>query len=268
MLNKLSCRAAFAGFLMFGLAAPLMAASLPSAGLGQAWPNTVDMSSSPSWHAYAFMLGGIKYVQVNDVNGNVLGAVGAVNGQFITLPIGRFSQLVSTPQDPVNIHKLTTAASVTSPAMVYQDGSIRIMATTLSNGMVQLTASTCDPIECNSHIKVNGATAQSTTDTCDPIECNSHIRVNGAIAQSTTDTCDPIECNSHIKVNGAIAQSTTDTCDPIECNSHIKVNRAMVPSTTDTCDPIECNSHIKVSAVAVPSTTETCDPIECNSHRQ
>ncbi|MEO9078905.1 MAG: hypothetical protein ABI268_06285 [Rhodanobacter sp.] len=244
MFKKLSCRAAFAGFMMFGLAAPLMAASLPSTGLGQAWPNTVDLSSSPSWHAYAFMLGGVKYVQVNDANGNVLGAVGAVNGQFITLPIGRFSQLVSTPQDPVNIRKLTTAASVAAPVMVYQDGTILIMATTLSNGMVQLTASTCDPIECNSHVNARVPSASPTTEACDPIECNSHINARAASTSSSTKGCDPIECNSHINARAASTPSTTKGCDPIECNSHLKVNATVVPSTTKTCDPIECNSHV------------------------
>jgi hypothetical protein len=150
-----------------------------------------------------------------------MGAVGAVNGQFITLPIGRFSQLVSTPQDPVNIRKLTTAASMTSPSMVYQDGTILIMATTLSNGMVQLTASTCDPIECNSHVNVRATSAQSTTQTCDPIECNSHVNVRGTSVQSMTQTCDPIECNSHLQVTVPVVQPTTQTCDPIECNSHV-----------------------------------------------
>ncbi|HWU75186.1 MAG TPA: hypothetical protein VN043_01670 [Rhodanobacter sp.] len=266
MLNKLSCRAAFAGLLMFGLATPLMAASMPSTGLGQAWPNTVDASSSPSWHAYVFMLGGVKYVQINDANGNVVGAVGTVNGQFITLPIGRFSQLVSTPQDPVNIRKLTTAASVASPTTVYQDGTILIKAATLSNGMVQLTASTCDPIECNSHVNASGAATQSTTDPCDPIECNSHVKATAAAVQSKTETCDPIECNSHVNATAASTQSTTETCDPIECNSHVNVTAAATQSTTDPCDPIECNSHIKVSGATTQSTTGTCDPVECNSH--
>ncbi|MBW4049507.1 MAG: hypothetical protein HIU89_16785, partial [Proteobacteria bacterium] len=148
---------------MFGLSTPILAASPPSMGLGQTWPNAVDVSPSPHWHAYVFMLGGIKYVQINDINGNVLGAVGTVKGQFIVLPIGRFSQLVATPQDPVNAQKVSAATAVTSPTTVYQDSNTLITATRLSNGAVQLTAAACDPIECNSHGQVTGASTGSTT---------------------------------------------------------------------------------------------------------
>ncbi|MEP7186383.1 MAG: hypothetical protein ABI767_11155, partial [Rhodanobacter sp.] len=100
MLKKISSRAMFAGVLMLAMSSQAFASDPPSAGLGQSWPNTADMSRSPSLHAYVFMLRGVKYVQVNDINGNVLGAVGTANGEFITLPIGRFSNLVSTPQEP------------------------------------------------------------------------------------------------------------------------------------------------------------------------
>lgn len=153
MLKKLSHRAALAGFLVFGLSTSAFAVSPPSAGLGQAWPNTVDVSPSPNWHAYVFMLGGVKYVQINDINGNVLGAVGAANGQFITLPIGRFSQLVATPQEPAATP--ATAPAAATATTVYQDSATQITATPLSNGTVQLQAlSTCtDPIECNNRVQ-------------------------------------------------------------------------------------------------------------------
>ncbi len=152
MLKKLSHRAALAGFLVFCLSTSAFAVSPPSAGLGQAWPNTVDVSRSPQWHAYVFMLGGVKYVQVNDINGNVLGAVGTANGQFITLPIGRFSQLVSTPQEPAATP--ATAPAAATATTVYQDSTTQITATPLSNGTVQLNAvATCDPIECNNRLQ-------------------------------------------------------------------------------------------------------------------
>jgi hypothetical protein len=147
MFNNLSRRVAFAGVLAIGLSASAWAASPPSMGLGQAWPNTVDVSPNPGWHAYVFMLGGVKYVQVNDINGNVLGAVGTANGQFITLPIGQFSQLVATPQEPAS--SPTTATPVADPTTVYQDATTTVTATPLSNGAVQLNATACDPIECN-----------------------------------------------------------------------------------------------------------------------
>lgn len=152
MLKKISHRAALAGFLVFGLSTSAFAVSPPSAGLGQAWPNTVDVSRSPQWHAYVFMLGGVKYVQVNDINGNVLGAVGTANGQFITLPIGRFSQLVATPQEPAATP--ATAPAAAAATTVYQDSTTQITATPLSNGTVQLNAAaTCDPIECNNRLQ-------------------------------------------------------------------------------------------------------------------
>jgi hypothetical protein len=152
MLKKISHRAALAGFLVFGLSTSAFAVSPPSAGLGQAWPNTVDVSRSPQWHAYVFMLGGVKYVQVNDINGNVLGAVGTANGQFITLPIGRFSQLVATPQEPAATP--ATAPAAATATTVYQDSTTQITATPLSNGTVQLNAAaTCDPIECNNRLQ-------------------------------------------------------------------------------------------------------------------
>jgi len=153
MLKKLSHQAVLTGFLVFGLSTAAFAASPPSAGLGQAWPNTVDVSRSPNWHAYVFMLGGVKYVQINDINGNVLGAVGTANGQFITLPIGRFSQLVATPQEPAATP--STASAAASPATVYQDSTTQITATPLSNGTVKLNAlSVCnDPVECSSRVQ-------------------------------------------------------------------------------------------------------------------
>lgn len=153
MLRKLSRRAVLAGFLVCGMSTSAFAVSPPSAGLGQAWPNAADVSSSPNFHAYVFKLGGIKYVQVNDLNGNVLGAIGTSNGQFITLPIGRFSRLVATPQ--ASAATPATAPAAASAITVYKDATTQITATPLSDGTVQLQAlSTCtDPIECNNRVR-------------------------------------------------------------------------------------------------------------------
>lgn len=146
-------RAALAGLLLAGLSGAAFAANPPSTGLGQAWPNTTDMSASPNWHAYVFTLAGIKYVQINDLNGNVLGAVGTASGQFITLPIGVDSQLVSTPQQAAAATSSATATS--APVTVYQDSSTTVTATPLSDGTVQLAATpaTCDPIVCSTNIQ-------------------------------------------------------------------------------------------------------------------
>ena len=196
MFKNLFRRIALAGLLVFGLSTAALAATPPSMGLGQAWPNTTDVSLSPDFHAYVFMLGGVEYVQVNDINGNVLGAIGTANGQFITLPIGRFSQYVTTPQEPAAL--ASVGRPINNPTTVYQDASTRITATPLSNGALLLNA--------------------ATTTTCDPVECNSHT----ALSTATTAACDPVECNSHAPLSTAITTATTTTCDPIECNSHVQ----------------------------------------------
>lgn len=152
MLKKISSQAVFAGVLALATCTQAWAVDPPSAGLGQSWPNAADVSSNPDLHAYVFMLRGVKYVQVNDINGNVLGAVGTANGEFITLPIGRFSSLVSTPQEPVD--DTTVAAPAATPTTVYQDDTTAITATPLIDGTMQLkAASKCDdPMECSSRV--------------------------------------------------------------------------------------------------------------------
>lgn len=151
MKTIMSCSTILAAFLAMGISGTALADGPAASGLGQAWPNTTDVSASPNWHAYVFVLGGVKYVQINDLNGNVLGAIGTANGQFITLPIGKFSQLVSTPQQPAAT--TSVASPITAPTVVYQDSATQITATPQSNGTLTLnavsTSSTCDPIDCN-----------------------------------------------------------------------------------------------------------------------
>ncbi|HET6555443.1 MAG TPA: hypothetical protein VFG49_18085, partial [Dyella sp.] len=148
MSNTRLSRVALVALLFAGAAGSAMAAQPAATGLGQAWPNTTDVSSSPNWHAYVFVLGGVKYVQVNDRNGNVIGAVGTSNGNFITLPIGAFAQLVSTPQQPAAV--TTDAQPAADAATVYQDDSVQVTATPQTDGTVRLmAASTCDPVQCS-----------------------------------------------------------------------------------------------------------------------
>jgi hypothetical protein len=182
----------------FATTAGAALAATPATGLGQAWPNAQDVSTNAHFHVYVFELGGIHYIQVNDLNGNVLGSVGTAGGQFITLPIGRFAQQVSTPSQPATAS--TAAAPTASPVTVYNDGATTVTATPLSDGALRLNAaraqSTCDdPIECN--IKgVTGASAAKAQSICDdPIECNIKgvNSLNAVKAQSICD--DPIECN-------------------------------------------------------------------------
>ena len=155
-MKKLS-RAALAMFLAMGLSGIANAANPPATGLGEAWPNATDVSANPNWHVYVFVLGGIKYVQVNDLNGDVLGAIGTSGGQFITLPIGRFAQYVSTPQQA--IAATSNAKPTAAPTTVYKDNSTAITVTLQSDGSVQLSATVTidacdgDPRECNGATK-------------------------------------------------------------------------------------------------------------------
>ena len=150
-MQKLT-RAALGMFLTMGVSGLTMAAEPPATGLGQAWPNAVDVSASPNWHVYVFVLNGVKYIQVNDLNGKVIGAIGTAGGQFITLPVGEYSQYVSTPQQrSARMSAATPAAATTT---VYRDSSTVITATPQNNGATVLStarSSTCqDPNECSS----------------------------------------------------------------------------------------------------------------------
>jgi hypothetical protein len=154
-MQKLSC-AALAMFLAMGVSGIAAAGSPPTTGLGEAWPNAADVSASPNWHVYVFVLNGVKYVQVNDLNGNVLGAIGTAGGQFITLPIGKFAQYVSTPQQAA-INR-ANAKPATASTTVYRDSSTVITVTPQSDGTMLLNATpltdTCtDPQECSGVIK-------------------------------------------------------------------------------------------------------------------
>jgi len=131
----------FLGLSFFGLAMTAEAEA-PATGLGQAWPNAVDVSLSPHWHVYVFVLNGVKYVQVNDLSGNVIGAVGTAGGQFITLPIGEDSQYVSTPQQRAAHTSSSEAAAATT---IYRDSSTVVTATPQSDGATQLNVSTLSP---------------------------------------------------------------------------------------------------------------------------
>ncbi|MHA7216866.1 hypothetical protein ACX83E_00900 [Burkholderia pseudomallei] len=127
-------------------------AETPAKGLGQSWPNTRDVSLNPAWHVYVFKLRGIKYVQINDVNGKVLGAIGTANGQFIVLPIGEFAQYVTA--QGFSGTDGSVGEGTDRAATIYQDKSVVVTASPTSNGVVQLNvvAAPCDdPIECASH---------------------------------------------------------------------------------------------------------------------
>lgn len=135
-------KALLAGFIAMGLASTAFAqTSAPATGLGQSWPNAADLSSNPNWHAYVFMLNGVKYVQVNDLNGTVHAAVATAAGTVVVLPVG---------VDAQNVRTLRSRAS-SSTQTVYSDATTTVTATPQSNGTTRFfVASTCtNPYTCS-----------------------------------------------------------------------------------------------------------------------
>jgi len=130
-------------------------------GLGQSWPNAADVSTSPHYHVYVFHKDGIRYFQVNDLNGNVRAAVAVANGVVLTLPIGLDAGDATHSASPQ-----TSNASET----VYNDKGVTLTATPKHNGHVTVNTVTvldnaCEPPDC-AVIGVSGqvgAPAASTT---------------------------------------------------------------------------------------------------------
>lgn len=94
----------------------------PETGLGQAWPNAQDVSQNPRYHVYIFQKQGVRYLQVNDLAGNVLAGFAVVGKDIILrLPMGQNSTVSSsaTPQ--------VSTASTTSQT-VYKDASTTLLA--------------------------------------------------------------------------------------------------------------------------------------------
>jgi hypothetical protein len=121
------------------LSASVWAGQPPSTGLGQSWPSAADVSVSPHYHVYVFARDGIRYIQVNDSNGTVRGAIAVADHVVLVLPVGvdAASVVTSAPQAQVR-------ASSVSGETVYRDGSVQIDATPQSTGGVQLVVTKLD----------------------------------------------------------------------------------------------------------------------------
>jgi len=136
-----------AGLLTAGFASTAAAAPPPSTGLGQAWPNATDVSASPHYHVYVFERLGVRYVQINDLNGNVRAAFGNAGGDIFGLPIGIDANQLATPSEPSAVPAGTTGETV------YQDDSTSVQAAPQPNGTIRmLVISECkNPAECSVH---------------------------------------------------------------------------------------------------------------------
>lgn len=209
----------------------MAATGLPSTGLGQSWPNATDVSASPHWHVYLFQRDGVRYVQINDLNGTVRAAIGTAGGSFLTLPLGSDAAQVATPSEPLAVTGNTVGD------IVYQDSAVKVLVAPQADGTTRtyVAAGNCtDPVECSSRFGSSAAPqALTAAGKCtDPVECSS--RFNSAANTSVTPQAvtaagkctDPVECSSRDPINAASAPAaqkavtTQGKCtDPVECSS-------------------------------------------------
>jgi hypothetical protein len=163
MIKLMPLRAICAGLVVMGLSTSAFAAQPLGTGLGQAWPNAQDVSASTRWHVYVFANNGVRYVQVNDLNGNVRVAFAAAHGQFLVLPMGRDAQRISTPQQSLSSTGTTVVPLTSYTETVYSDSTVQLTAVPLSDGTTMFNAAApstmttalapCDnPEDCNGHL--------------------------------------------------------------------------------------------------------------------
>ena len=137
---KFASRKAIAsGVFAMVLSASVVAGQPPSTGLGQSWPNAADVSASPHYHVDVFARDGIRYIQVNDSNGTVRGAVAVADHVVLVLPVGvdASSVAISAPRTQAQV-------SNASGETVYRDNSVQLNATSQSSGAVQVTVTKLD----------------------------------------------------------------------------------------------------------------------------
>lgn len=139
-------KAVLAGFVALGLSCTAFAQTSPAAtSLGQAWPNATDVSASPHWHVYVFQLNGIKYVQVNDLNGTLHAAMGATGGTAFVLPMGVDAQNVATCTGQADC----SGPGITHAETVYHDAATTITATPQASGATIFMMESCPQLNCS-----------------------------------------------------------------------------------------------------------------------
>ncbi|MBE1162868.1 hypothetical protein [Dyella acidiphila] len=153
--HALVSSALFTTVLFTGLFSAQAFATEPAAtGLGQSWPSTADVSTSPHYHVYVFARDGVRYIQVNDLAGTVRGAVAMADNEVLVLPVG-----VDAPKVTVSSASTATPKTTGYAENVYSDGVNRITAAPASNGTVQLTVVPAllgcpyhDPSDCTGNV--------------------------------------------------------------------------------------------------------------------
>lgn len=234
----------------------MAATGLPSTGLGQSWPNATDVSASSHWHVYLFQRDGVRYVQINDLNGTVRAAVGTAGGTFLTLPLGSDAAQVATPSEPLAV------TGSTAGDIVYQDSTVKVLVAPQADGTTRtyVAAGNCtDPVECSSRFGISAAPqALTAAGKCtDPVECSSRFGSTATSAAPQTLTAagkctDPVECSSRFNSTAApqVITAAGKCTDPVECSSRDPINAASAPvaptsiTTLGKCtDPVECSSR-------------------------
>lgn len=132
----------------------------PATGLGQSWPNATDVSASPHYHVYVFRKDGIRYFQINDLNGNVRAAVAVAGGVVLTLPIGL---------DAADVTHSATYQVSNATETVYSDKSVTLTATPRQDG----------------HDAINTAVSTAAEDTCDGVDCSGGSVAGQVVAPSS-----------------------------------------------------------------------------------
>ncbi len=97
-------------------------------GLGQSFPQADDVSLAAAWRVYEFEREGVRYLQVNGLDGTVHAAIGFIGDTFWALPVS--ADRVSTPQRPLPI----SAEAV--PSVVYRSPDAELVAYADAGGVV------------------------------------------------------------------------------------------------------------------------------------
>jgi len=132
-------RSGVAAIALTALLSTAAFAQAPVTGLGQSWPNAADVSVSPHYHVYVFVRDGIRYIQVNDLNGTVRAAVAVADDVVLVLPVGADAQSVTTRH---GLAQLAGTQNTGAAETVYSDRSTRITATPTSTGALQVNVAT------------------------------------------------------------------------------------------------------------------------------
>lgn len=149
MLKRLSSVALLSLAFLGGVASAQ--SSIPTAGLGQSWPNAPDVSRSPNYHVYVFIRDGIRYVQVNDLAGHILAAVASSGGTYLRLPIG-LSTVTDMKVVAAASPQTRRSAATSNSDVVYQDDSLQMAVAPQTGGTPIITVAACDPIDCNTRV--------------------------------------------------------------------------------------------------------------------